>query len=194
MFSPEEERTLLEIARNSIAHALAGAGRRSDGKRLKPQALEGRLAEPRGAFVTIRMGHDLRGCIGFIVSDRPLGEVVAEVAVKAALEDPRFPPMTMGELEAATLEISALTPLKEIGRIDDIEVGRDGLLIELGRFRGLLLPQVATEQGWNRGEFLDHTARKAGLPPDAWKDPEAKIFSFSAEIIQEHPPRTGSTR
>lgn len=186
MFSPEEERELLEIARNSIAHALAGAGRRSGGKRLKPKILQGRLQEPRGAFVTIRMGHDLRGCIGFIVSDRPLGEVVAEVAVKAALEDPRFPPMTESELACATLEISALTPLEEVGGIDDIEVGRDGLLIELGRFRGLLLPQVATEQGWNREEFLDHTARKAGLPPKAWKDRTAIIYRFSAEIIQEH--------
>jgi AmmeMemoRadiSam system protein A len=186
MFSPEEERELLEIARNSIAHALAGAGRRPEEKRLKSQILHGRLAEPRGAFVTIRMGRDLRGCIGFIVSDRPLGEVVAEVAAKAALEDPRFPPMTMSELECATLEISALTPLKEIGGIDEIEVGRDGLLIELGRFRGLLLPQVATEQGWSREEFLDHTARKAGLPPKAWNDPAARIYRFSAEIMQEH--------
>ena len=178
---------MLEIARESIAHALAGANRRSGGSQVRSQKPEGRLAESSGAFVTIRIGHDLRGCIGYIVSDRPLAEVIAEVAVKAALEDPRFPPLTQGELARATLEISLLSPLKAIAGMEEIRVGQDGLLIELGRFRGLLLPQVATEQGWDREQFLDHTARKAGLPPSAWKDPAAKIYRFTAEIIQEHP-------
>jgi AmmeMemoRadiSam system protein A len=187
MISSKEELEMLEIARESIAHALVGGNRRSEGRHLRSQKPEGRLAEPAGAFVTIRIGHDLRGCIGYIVSDRPLAEVISEVAVKAALEDPRFPPLTQSELGRATLEISVLSPLKEVAGVDEVQVGRDGLLIELGRYRGLLLPQVATEQGWDREQFLDHTARKAGLPSNAWKDPAAKIYRFTAEIIHEHP-------
>jgi AmmeMemoRadiSam system protein A len=184
MLTPEEKRELLEIARESIAHALV-RGRGAEHVHGSGREYRGGLAEPSGAFVTIRMGEDLRGCIGYIETTMPLGEVVSEVAVKAATEDPRFMPMTQGELARATLEVSILSPLKLVASVDEIEVGRDGLLLELGRHRGLLLPQVATEYGWDRERFLEYTARKAGLPSDAWKDPEAKIYSFSAEIIHE---------
>lgn len=184
MLTPEEKRKLLEIARESIAHALVRDRAVRHG-RAGGREYTGGLAEPSGAFVTIHIGEDLRGCIGYIESTMPVGDVVSEVAVKAATEDPRFMPMTQGELAHATLEVSILSPLKQIARVDEIEVGRHGLLLELGRHRGLLLPQVATEYGWDREKFLEYTARKAGLPAEAWKDPEAKIYAFSAEIIHE---------
>jgi AmmeMemoRadiSam system protein A len=184
MLTPEEKRELLEIARQSIAHALVRdrGGRQGH---VGGRTYTGGLAEPSGAFVTIRIGEDLRGCIGYIESTMPVGEVVSEVAAKAATEDPRFMPMTQGELARATLEVSILSPLKQVAHVDEIEVGRHGLLLELGRHRGLLLPQVATEYGWDREKFLEYTSRKAGLPAEAWKDPEAKIYQFSAEIIHE---------
>lgn len=188
MVTPEEERELLEIARESIASALAlgrtGARWEMD-QRLRSRNWTGRLGEPSGAFVTIRERGELRGCIGYIESPLPLARVVAEVAAKAATEDPRFPPMSQSELASAKLEVSILTPLRRITDIAEITVGTHGLLLELGRHRGLLLPQVATEYGWDRETFLASTARKAGLPGAAWKDPDASIYIFSADIVSE---------
>jgi AmmeMemoRadiSam system protein A len=153
--------------------------------RLRSRSWKGRLAEPSGAFVTIRQHGELRGCIGYIESHHPLAVVVSEVAVKAATEDPRFAPMTQSELARATLEVSILTPLRQITDISEIEVGTHGLLLELGGHRGLLLPQVASEYEWDRETFLESTARKAGLPGEAWKDSGAKIFIFTADIVSE---------
>lgn len=192
MMTNEEKKELLRIARESITQALQGTYpsfqlNRPQGKgsaNAKP-SLRGRLAEPGGAFVTIRIHHDLRGCIGYIESTEPLSDVISEVAAKAALEDPRFPPLTREELDNATIEISVLSPLRPVPRIEDIEVGVHGLMLELGYRRGLLLPQVALEYGWDREEFLENTARKAGLPAGAWKDPSATIYAFTAEILQE---------
>ncbi len=135
--------------------------------------------------MTIRIGHELRGCIGYIASDLPLARVVNQVAAKAAVEDPRFPPMTQSEFAKATIEISVLSPLQKVDDVSEIRVGCDGLVIELGGCRGLLLPQVATECGWDRETFLAHTSRKAGLPANAWKDPDARVYRFSAEIVTE---------
>jgi len=149
------------------------------------ESFGGRLAEPGGAFVTIHVGGDLRGCIGYIESPFPLGQVVTEVAEKAALEDPRFPPMSEEELKDASIEVSVLSPLRKITDIGEIQVGTHGILLELGRRRGLLLPQVATEQGWDRLTFLQNTARKAGLPRESWSDPGASIYIFSADIVLE---------
>ncbi len=197
MITHDEKRELLRIARESIAHALErtyppAGSRRADrasqggaGPTLNARPFQGRIAEPGGAFVTIRIHHELRGCIGYIESQSPLGEVVAEVAEKAALEDPRFPPLSREELEGAQLEISVLSPLRPVARVEEIEVGKHGLLIEYGHRRGLLLPQVPGEFGWDREEFLENTARKAGLPADTWKDPAATIYAFTAEILQE---------
>jgi AmmeMemoRadiSam system protein A len=188
MVTPEEGRELLAIAREAIANALAlgrqGARWEMD-QRFRSRGWKGRLAEPSGAFVTIRQKGELRGCIGYIESPHPLALVVSEVAVKAATEDPRFAPMTQSDLARATLEVSILTPLRQITDVSEIEVGTHGLLLELGRHRGLLLPQVASEYGWDRETFLESTARKAGLPGKAWKDPDANIFIFSAEIVSE---------
>ena len=179
MLTPDEKRELLGIARESIASTL----------RQKPYSPsfspEGNLSRHCGAFVTIRLHHDLRGCIGYIESAQPLAEVVAEVAAKAAIEDPRFPAMTIAELGKATLDVSVLSPIQPVKDIQEIEVGKHGLLLELGMRRGLLLPQVAVEYRWTREEFLENTARKAGLFREAWKDPRAKIYMFSAEVVEE---------
>jgi AmmeMemoRadiSam system protein A len=178
-----EKEELLRIARDSIRRAL-GTGQDVP----EPQGSHkpvGRLAEPGGAFVTLHLQGRLRGCIGYIQSQQPVAEVVEEVAVKSALQDPRFPPVTRGEVSQLQIEISLLSPMVQVRSPEEIEIGRDGLMLELGGRRGLLLPQVATEHGWEREEFLENTAWKAGLPRDAWKDPRAHLYRFAAEIIEE---------
>jgi len=180
MYTREERQQLLRIARDSIARAVAGESQ-TPGSVPHPQ---GRLAEHCGAFVTLRLNNQLRGCIGYIEAAMPLSDVVAEVAEKAAMEDPRFMPLTPEEAGQVHLEISVLSPLR-LARPGDVEVGKHGILLQRGVNRGLLLPQVATEYGWDRETFLDNTARKAGLPRDAWRDPDARIYLFSAEIIEE---------
>jgi AmmeMemoRadiSam system protein A len=111
---------------------------------------------------------------------------VEEVAEKAAFEDPRFPPLTPGEVPGVRLEISVLSPLQRVTDVAEIQVGVHGILLALGRCRGLLLPQVATEYGWDRVKFLESTSRKAGLAGDAWRTPAAEIYIFTAEIVEEH--------
>jgi AmmeMemoRadiSam system protein A len=179
MVTDDEQRLLLAIARGAIAGAL--------GNRPAPQAapLSGRLAMPGGAFVTIRIGGRLRGCIGYIDSPLPLANVVAEVAVKSALEDPRFPPLRVKELESASLEVSVLSPLEPVRDAAEIRIGTHGLLLESGGRRGLLLPQVPLEEGWNREEFLENLCRKAGLRTGAWKEPGARLSMFTAEVVDE---------
>jgi uncharacterized protein (TIGR00296 family) len=116
---------------------------------------------------------------------KPLAEVVSEVAAKAALDDPRFPPVSEEELTQIHLDISVLSPLERVLDVEKIEVGKHGLLLENGYFRGLLLPQVAVEYHWDRETFLQNTARKAGLPLDAWKDENTNLYSFTAEVFSE---------
>ncbi len=191
MLTPPEGGALINLARRTIERAL---------RRRYPEAvLKGRgaggpehpapgmavLNEPRGAFVTLHALGDLRGCIGYVESALPLARVVEEVAEKAAFEDPRFPPLTPEEYPAVDVEISVLSPLRRIGSPGEVVVGSHGLLLEHGWHRGLLLPQVATEYGWDRTVFLENVARKAGLPATAWKDPSARIFIFTADIIRE---------
>ena len=137
-----------------------------------------------GAFVTLNKDHQLRGCIGNIRGTEALYQTVSRMAIAAATEDPRFPPVRPEELDQITIEISVLTPLKKISSPEEIQIGRDGLYIEKGFYHGLLLPQVATEYGWNREEFLQHTCLKAGLPPDAWRE-GATTYSFSAQVFNE---------
>ncbi|MGB5875449.1 MAG: AmmeMemoRadiSam system protein A [Bacteroidota bacterium] len=190
MLTEEEKRALLSIARASILRALKAGPAGSGGSPGQPaetgsRELTGNLAKPGGAFVTIKLGGLLRGCIGYIESSLPVGAVVAEVAEKAALEDPRFPPLTFAEAETMEVEVSVLSPLNPVADIEEIQVGVHGLVLELGKNRGLLLPQVAAEYGWDRRAFLEHTARKSGLPPNAWEDPRAKIYLFSAHVVRE---------
>ncbi len=179
MLTAQEKEQLLTIARESIARAMRGT--QFD----PPVPARGTLARPSGAFVTLKLHGDLRGCIGFIESNEPVARVVAEVAVKAAFEDPRFPSLTPSEFKDISVEVSVLTPLQPVHDISEITVGVHGLVIEHGYRRGLLLPQVATEYGWDRREFLENVARKAGLPRDAWKDPGTRLYMFSAEIAEE---------
>jgi AmmeMemoRadiSam system protein A len=142
------------------------------------------LVRPGGAFVTLHTRGDLRGCIGHIEATEPLGRVVVRCAVAACSSDPRFPPVAAGELDAIDVEISLLGPLERIDGPQEIVVGRDGLVVERGRQRGLLLPQVATEWGWDAETFLAHTCLKAGLPRGAWKQ-GASLWRFEAEVFGE---------
>ncbi len=173
-----EKRTLLQIARAAIAARLGEAAAET------PQPT-GSLLIPCGAFVTLRKAESLRGCIGFISAAKPLAATVRDVAVSSAFEDPRFPPVQRGELALISIEISVLSPLRRIRDPGELVVGVHGLLIKRGFRSGLLLPQVATEQGWDRETFLAHTCRKAGLPMDTWKSPDACLEIFSALVFHE---------
>ena len=142
-------------------------------------ALQGR----GGAFVTLHAGGRLRGCIGDIHGGGPLGKTVQKIAVAATLRDPRFPPVSGSELDDIDIEISVLSPMRRITTPSEIEVGRHGLWIRQGFFQGVLLPQVATEHRWDRGQFLGHACLKAHLPSAAWQDPETEIWIFSADVF-----------
>lgn len=144
----------------------------------------GKLGENWGAFVTLNRHGRLRGCIGHIIGTQPLIDTVAQMARAAALEDPRFKPVTPDELEDIEFEISVLTPIEKVENLDDIVIGRDGLIITRGYNRGLLLPQVATEYNWDRDTFLSQTCVKAGLPRDAWKREGTLIEKFSAMVFE----------
>jgi AmmeMemoRadiSam system protein A len=189
MLTAEERRAALAIARTAIGRAMHTRYPDTVREGFRPGdnagTLTGALADPAGAFVTLRLNNDLRGCIGYIESSDPLGNVIDEVAEKAAFEDPRFPPLTPPEFENIHIEISVLSPMRRVKSIEEITVGTHGLLLEVGWRRGLLLPQVATEYGWDREEFLDNTARKAGLARSAWRDENARIFVFSADVFED---------
>jgi AmmeMemoRadiSam system protein A len=174
-----ERQALLTLARRSIEHFLR------DGSRIELPTAEGLLAEPCGAFVTLTRRGALRGCIGHLVGYAPLVETVREMAIAAATEDPRFRNVRPEELPELDIEISVLSPLRRVKEVAEIEVGTHGILIRQGRQQGVLLPQVATEYGWDRETFLAHTCLKAGLPTEAWKDPATSIEIFSAEVFGE---------
>ena len=141
------------------------------------------LSQERGAFVTLHKNGNLRGCIGYIVPVAPLHETVKQMAVAAAFDDPRFPPLSEEELKDIDIEISALTPLKKINDINEIQVGKHGILIKKGFASGVLLPQVATDYNWDRLTFIEQTCMKAGLPENSWKEKDTEIYIFSAEIF-----------
>lgn len=177
MTSPEDRRQLLAIARDAIVAHVCGRER-------SVTELAGAAARPGAAFVSLHLAGDLRGCIGRIEPDDLIGRVVARCAVAAASADPRFPPVTRPEIDRLTIELSLLGRLESIGGPDEVTVGQHGLLVERGWHRGLLLPQVATEQGWSAEAFLMHTCRKAGLPLDAWRT-DATLWRFEAEVFGE---------
>lgn len=177
----EERDELLRLARASIAAALSGDA--PPASTLRSRSLDTEC----GAFVTLNKGGRLRGCIGYIQAVKPLRETVSEMAVQAAMHDPRFPSVSAGELDDIDIEISVLSPLVEVKDVEEIQVGRDGLLVRLGAASGLLLPQVATDYGWDRGTFLEQTCRKAGLPADSWKRDDILILKFTAEVFGEPP-------
>jgi AmmeMemoRadiSam system protein A len=127
----------------------------------------------------------LRGCIGSIQAVHPLYQAVASSAIAAAFRDPRFPPLHPGELEQLHLEISVMGPIEMVRNVEEIVVGRDGLILSQGRNAGLLLPQVASEYRWDRETFLNQTCLKAGLPRDAWRSKDCRIEKFSALVFGE---------
>lgn len=179
MLTAEQRKTLLEIARDSIASVLSG-------RMPEPQVSDETLKRPAGAFVTLKTADgDLRGCIGSIQAVEPMYRAVSSSAISAATRDPRFHPVGADELAGLDLEISVMGPVERVIDVCDIEPGRDGLIISRGRMAGLLLPQVAAEYGWGRDEFLDHTCMKAGLPPGCWRSPDTRIERFSAEVFGE---------
>ena len=175
--TPDDQQRLLRLARRCLEARV---------RREKPPPPDrgGGLDAHMGAFVSVHHHGNLRGCLGRLETDRPIAENVAHLAAVVSDSDPRFAPISVSELSGLELEISALTPEQEITDITAIEVGRHGLIIELGHRRGLLLPQVATEYGWDRETFLDHTCLKAGLPGDAWRT-GARIFIFEAQVFAE---------
>jgi len=175
--STDDRNRLLAEARLAVADALAGRPPRHI-------ALEGALARRAGVFVSFHLDGDLRGCIGHPDGDQPLAAVVPQCAVAAATGDPRFDPISAAELARCVIEISVLGPITVVADPGEIVVGRHGLIAEQGWRRGLLLPQVATEYGWDRDAFLSRTCAKAGLPPDAWKR-EATISKFEAEVFDD---------
>ncbi|HEX9163453.1 MAG TPA: AmmeMemoRadiSam system protein A [Thermoanaerobaculia bacterium] len=181
MLTQDQRKTLLQIARESIAALL-------DGKRpdLNGYVLDDDLRRPAGVFVTLndRTG-ELRGCIGSIEPVAPLYESISRSAINAAFRDPRFYPVTKDELPSLHFEISVMGPITPVRDIAEIEVGRDGLIISRAPYAGLLLPQVATEYGWDRETFLSQTCVKAGLPSSAWRSGDARIERFSAEVFGE---------
>lgn len=175
-----ERRALLALARLSVERALDGLPAPEIGPPLRD------MKEPRAAFVTIRRARSglLRGCRGESRARRPLPECVSLVAVSAALDDPRFPPVTRDELPLLRFEISALTAPQPI-RPGDVVVGRHGLLVTAEAGLGLLLPQVPIEQGWDRQEFLEGVCVKAGLARDAWRRSDLELSGFEAEVWSE---------
>lgn len=172
------KKQLLTLARRAVEAAVKGEPAPS-----LPADLP-LLREKCGAFVTLKKHGELRGCIGCPEPVKELGDAIRDSARSAALHDPRFPAVRPGELPELEIELSVLTPPEPVADIKDIEVGTHGLIIRKGFQSGLLLPQVATEWGWDRQTFLEYTCRKAGLPPDAWQR-GAEILSFSAEVFGE---------
>jgi AmmeMemoRadiSam system protein A len=173
----EDQRRLLSLARRAIEARV---------RREPPPAPDrgGALEWPRGAFVTIHCRGDLRGCLGRLEPDEPLAATVAHLAASVSDSDPRFEPVRPSELNDLDVEISVLTPEREVTSIADVEIGRHGLIVEQGGRRGLLLPQVAAEYGWDGEAFISHTCLKAGLPADAWRH-GARILVFEAQVFGE---------
>ena len=173
----KQKQYLLELARSTIAKAMKVETKLPDEK------IGDTLNVPGGAFVTLHKKGHLRGCIGNFTGNS-LKETVREMAGAAAFRDPRFPCLQPEELEQIDLEISVLSSLVK-KKAEDIEVGKHGIYLVNPRGRGVLLPQVATEQGWDRLTFLQQTCRKAGLPSDAWQSLETQIYTFTAQIFDE---------
>jgi uncharacterized protein len=183
-FTSEQRHLLLAIARSSIASGLTKSRLGGDPLQDSPPPAASpfpALTEPRGVFTTIYLAGQLRGCVGYALPVRPLFRAVAETARAAAFEDSRFSPVTAEEAPGLQISLSVLSPLFPIAP-NEVEVGRHGLLISLGMRRGLLLPQVPVDHGWDRETFLAQTCLKAGLPLDAWRN-SASIEAFTADVF-----------
>ncbi len=176
----QEKQSLLKIARQAVIHGVL------TGKEYIEPREEKSLNQRNGCFVTIKQNGKLRGCIGNFQSELPLFREVAHMALASATRDPRFYPMKEADLENFSIEISVLSPLHKVESTEEIEVGKHGIYIEKGFYRGVLLPQVAIEHCWDRQTFLRQTCLKAGLPTNAWEAEDAEIYLFSAQVFGEH--------
>jgi len=181
--SENDRRLLLQMARDSIEYVFKNR-RATPAKQFSDRANES-VSRKMGCFVTLKIGDELRGCIGEIEPFRALYQAVTERAVDAAFRDPRFPQLSPREFQKVSIEISALTPSRPVSSYREIEIGRHGMTITKDGRSAVFLPQVATEQGWNLEETLTYLSRKAGLPPDAWRSPEAKFTVFEAIVFGE---------
>jgi uncharacterized protein len=177
--SIKQKKILLRLARMTIENALSGI--KDTGLAVDDEVLN----KECGAFVTLHLKDELRGCIGNISAKKPLWQTIREMAKEAAFNDPRFYPLSKQELSETDIEISVLSPLKKIDSIEEIVVGTHGLFLVHGRYQGLLLPQVATEYQWGKIEFLDHTCSKAGLQKGCWQEEGCTIYIFSANVFNE---------
>jgi len=176
-----EKKTLLQVARQSVTSYL-------EGSTFEPPRPTGHLLSRAGVFVTIHTTKgNLRGCIGQLFGKANLIDTVKEVAISSAFHDPRFTSVRREELKDLVFEISILSPF-QLAKPEEVIPGTHGIYLKNGFFSGLLLPQVATEQGWNRLEFLDHGCRKAGLSPGCWQDPDTELYTFTALVFKEQNP------
>ena len=175
----ESKDLLLQIARDAITCYL------EDRIPSRLRDLDTEILQKLGAFITLQKGGQLRGCVGQIVSDKPLYETVSEAAIAAATRDPRFHQVDLSEMPALTIEISVLTPLQPLERLEDLKIGVHGLYVKDDVHSGLLLPQVATAYNWNHIQFLQQVCKKAQLPKEAWQDPETEIYLFSSQVFGE---------
>lgn len=176
----QQKQTLLKIARDVVEAAVTGS------PLPEPQSDDPALTANCGCFVTLKNAEQLRGCIGQFTSEKPLIELIVDMARASSTSDPRFlaDPITADELNQLDIEISVLSPLKKTDEPLSLRLGIDGIYIKRGGMSGCFLPQVATETGWSREEFLSYCcAHKAGLSPEAWKDPATEVFLFTAEVF-----------
>ncbi|PIQ90995.1 MAG: AMMECR1 domain-containing protein, partial [Candidatus Omnitrophica bacterium CG11_big_fil_rev_8_21_14_0_20_41_12] len=156
------------------------------GKKLQVAETDPVLNQKMGAFVTLNKHGQLRGCIGNLVGSQPIYSTVLDMAIQASVGDPRFPKLSLSELEDVEIEISVLSPLERINSAEKIELGKHGVLVKKGFNSGVFLPQVATETGWSKEEFLNRLCSdKAGLPENAWKDKNTELYIFNAEVFSE---------
>ena len=183
--SLDQKIRLLRIAREAIYYNV------SRGSAPDPEIEDERLHASQGVFVSLHIESNLRGCIGTLIGDGPVYTAVADMAVSAANNDPRFAPLRLDEVPKLDIELTVLGPMQS-ATAEDVEIGTHGLFVTKGRLRGTLLPQVASQYGWNREEFLAQTCMKAGLDSNAWKEPECQLAIFTGEVFSESGIRAGN--
>ena len=179
MLSDAQKRIALRVAREAVLGAL---------QRLEsplPDISEDKTPGQFGVFVSLHNGKELRGCIGVIESARPLFQTIASCSVSAATTDTRFSPVTLGEMSSICFEISVLGPPCRIRGAEEVEIGRHGVIVTLAGRTALLLPQVATQEGWSASDLLSAACSKAGLPPAAWRGGATRLEAFTAEVFRE---------
>jgi AmmeMemoRadiSam system protein A len=174
-----QARALVALARSELVRSYGGDPPLLDESALPHGVLTG------GVFATLYVENELRGCIGYLLTEVDIVELTRRAVVSAARNDPRFDPVSFEELTRVRISLSVLTPSERISDVSEIEVGRHGIIVERGRARGLLLPQVAEEHGWDRYQFLAATCRKAGLPAEAWRDAETVVMRFEGLKLEE---------